>query len=166
MIERQDTEQPVHTWELAARSDLERVTEWSDSCRYVSQLMTSDVFTVRPGDLVDLAASLMDWEHLRHVPVEDESGRLVGLISHRSFLRLVARGHAKGEELKAVRELMTPDPVTIHSSASTLEAVEMMRNNTVGCLPVVDDGRLVGIITESDLVAVAARLLDDHLREL
>jgi CBS domain-containing protein len=108
----------------------------------------------------------MDWEHLRHVPVEDDNGQLVGLLSHRALLRLVARGHEKTAEPKAVRDLMNSDPVTIPSSASTLEAIEVMRNNTVGCLPVVDDGRLVGIITESDLVAVAARLLDDHLRGL
>jgi len=163
MIERQDTEQPVHSWDLAGPADLERVTDWSDSYRFVSQLMTSDVFTVRPGDLVDLAASLMDWEHLRHVPVEDDQGQLVGLLSHRALLRMVAKGARQDAEPTAVRELMTSDPVTISSSSSTLEAVELMRAKNVGCLPVVAAGRLVGIITESDYLAVAARLLDERL---
>lgn len=161
MIERQDSEAPVHTWEPATADDLERVEQWRESNRTVSQLMTSDVFTVRPGDLVDMAASLMDWEHLRHVPVEDDDGRVVGLISHRSLLRLVARG--KGGEPVAVRELMTPDPVSISSDTTTVEAIRVMRERRVGCLPVVDDGRLVGIITETDLIHVAARLLDEHL---
>ena len=44
--------------------------------------------TVHPEDLVDLAASVMEWEHIRHVPVEDTDGRLVGLVSHRALLRL------------------------------------------------------------------------------
>lgn len=161
MIERQDTERPVHEWEPASEEDLQRVEQWRDSNRTVSQLMTSDVFTVRPGDLVHMAASLMDWEHLRHVPVEGEDGQVVGLISHRALLRLVARG--KGGEPVAVRELMTPDPVTIRSDATTVECIRVMRERGVGCLPVVDDGRLVGIITETDLIGVAARLLDEHL---
>ena len=53
--------------------------------------MTTDVFSVRPEDVVDLAASLMDWRHIRHVPVEDGEGKLVGLVSHRTLLRSSAR---------------------------------------------------------------------------
>jgi len=97
------------------------------------------------------------------VPVEDDQGQLVGLLSHRALLRMVAQGPRQGSEPTAVRELMTADPVTISSASSTLEAVELMRSKNVGCLPVVDDGRLVGIITETDFLAVAARLLDEHL---
>ena len=45
--------------------------------------MSTDLFTVKPDDLIDLAASVMDWRHIRHVPVEDDEGHLVGLVTHR-----------------------------------------------------------------------------------
>ncbi|RKY20762.1 MAG: hypothetical protein DRQ55_06615 [Planctomycetota bacterium] len=164
MLDRQDAGEPVHTWTLAGRAELQAVQASRGSYQYVGQFMTRDVFTVRPGDLVDLAASVMDWEHLRHVPVEDDGGRLVGLISHRSLMRYVASGASSEGEPMAVSELMHLDPVTCAPETLTLEAIELMRVKRVGCLPVMDDGHLVGIITETDLVAVAARLLEQHLR--
>ena len=95
--------------------------DWAQNYRTVGQFMSTDLFTVRPDDLVDLAASVMDWRHIRHVPVEDEAGRLVGLVSHRDLLRLLARGLAdKSNEPVAVRQIMKPDPVTITPDTPTL----------------------------------------------
>lgn len=152
---------PVHEWELA------RVgggTDWRSSYRTVGQVMTTDLFTVHPEDVVDLAASVMDWEHIRHVPVEDNEGRLVGLVSHRSLLRLVTRGD-DGAEPVAVREIMKPNPVSVEPETSVLEAIAIMRRNRVSCLPVTNEGRLVGIVSEHDFLEVAARLFEDKLRE-
>lgn len=164
MLDRLHTGQPVHQWTLAGRAELQAVNAWRDSYRTVSQYMTRDVFTVRPGDLLDLAASVMDWEHLRHVPVEDAEGHLVGLLSHRALLRFVAQGSAFDAEPAAVSDLMTLNPVTCSPDTPTLDAIALMRAHKVGCLPVLEEGRLVGIITETDLIAVAARLLEQHLR--
>ncbi|MFT5048890.1 MAG: CBS domain-containing protein/gamma-glutamyl:cysteine ligase YbdK (ATP-grasp superfamily) [Chlamydiales bacterium] len=159
---RQAEGRPVHTWALVeAKEDI----DWRHSFRKVSQVMTSDVFTLHPEDVIDLAASLMDWEHLRRVPVEDDAGRLVGLLSQRGLMRLVARGGGPGGEPLAVREAMRKDPVTIGPDASTLDALEKMRVHGVGCLPVVRDGLLVGIVTEHDFMEVAGRLLEESLRE-
>ena len=128
--------------------------------------MTTDLFTVRPEDLVDLAASLMEWEHIRHVPVEDDEGRLVGLVSHRSLLRLVGRGlEQENREPVAVRDIMRTNPITATPDTTTLDAIGTMRRHKVSCLPVVKKDRLVGIVTEHDLIKVAGRLLEDHLRE-
>ncbi len=160
MIKRQADNQPVHTWELARANESPR---WADSFRTVGQVMATDVFTVHPEDLVDLAASVMEWEHIRHVPVEDSEGRLVGLVSHRALLRMVGRGG--NSDPVAVREIMTPDPVTITPKASTLGAIETMRRHKVSCLPVVRDGILVGIVTEADFIDVAAELLEEKLRD-
>jgi CBS domain-containing protein len=165
MLERQASCEPVHTWSLVGLDELRTVSEWRDSYMTVGQFMSTDLFTVRPNDLVDLAASLMDWEHVRHVPVEDDEGQLVGLLSHRSLLRLISRRSLRDGEPIAVSSLMTPEPVTVTSDTLTLDAVALMREAKVGCLPVVDDGRLVGIITEADLIGVAARLLDEHLSQ-
>jgi CBS domain-containing protein len=165
MLDRQAAGEPIHAWSLAGRAELQAVDACSGSYRFVGQFMTRDVFTVRPGDLVDLAASVMDWEHLRHVPVEDTDGDLVGLLSHRSLLRYVAGGGMERGEPMAVEDLMKRDPVTCNPDTTTLDAIELMRAHRVGCLPVMKDGTLVGIITETDLIAVAARLLDQHLRD-
>ena len=158
LLRQQETGRPVHTWELARLEDTGDVRE---SYRTVGQIMTTDLFTVHPEDLIDLAASVMDWEHLRHVPVEDQEGRLVGLVTHRQLLRMVGQGLASTSI--AVREIMRVDPVTASPDTTTREAIDLMRDHKVGCLPVVQDGKLVGIVTESDFIEVSARLLDEWL---
>lgn len=162
-IARQRTADPVHTWDLA---DIGEFDGWRESYLQVGQFMTTDLFTVHPEDVVDLAASLMDWRHIRHVPVEDNDGRLVGLVSHRSLLRLVGQGMKGAERTPvAVKDIMKRDPVTVTPGTATLDAIEIMRRHKVGSLPVVEEGRLVGIITERDLIRVAAMLFEKHLRE-
>ncbi len=164
MMVRQETGDPVHTWELADTGEFDG---WKENYIQVGQFMTTDLFTVHPEDVVDLAASLMDWRHIRHVPVEDNDGRLVGLVSHRTLLRLVGQG-VRGTHRTpvAVKDIMRQDPITVTPNTPTLEAIEVMRRHKVGCLPVVEQGnRLVGIITERDLIRVAAMLFEKHLRE-
>ena len=162
MLDHQTRNEPVHTWPLApAEGD-----DWRHGFASVRQVMQSDLFTVGPEDLVDLAANLMDWEHLRQVPVEDSQGRLVGLVSHRTILRTFASRLAAGDRRPiAVREIMRADPVSIEPEASVLDAIERMREHRVSCLPVVEDGRLVGIVTEHDFIRVAGWLLERALRE-
>lgn len=160
MLDQQWTGQPVHEW---AEAHVESAEDVRDSYRTVGQFMSTDLFTVHPEDLIDLAASVMDWEHLRHVPVEDHEGHLVGLVTHRMLLRQISQGQA-GRPV-AVREIMNPAPVTITSDMTTLEALRLMRGSRLGCLPVVQDGKLVGLVTESDILDVSSRLLDEWLQE-
>jgi CBS domain-containing protein len=161
---RQKAGEPVHCWELA---DLGEFEGWRESYLQVGQFMTTDLFTVHPEDVVDLAASLMDWRHIRHVPVEDNDGHLVGLVSHRTLLRMVGQG-IKGNDgqAPAVKDIMKRDPITATPMTPTLEAIDLMRKNKVSCLPVVEaDNKLVGIITERDLIRVAAMLFETQLRD-
>jgi CBS domain-containing protein len=161
MLACQNKGQPVHCWPLfeVAESD-----DWKQGYQTVGQFMATDLFTVRPDDLVDLAASVMDWRHIRHVPVEDEEGRLVGLVTHRALLRLLSRGAQwQNTTPLTVREIMKTDPVTVSSTTPTLEALELMRYNRVGCLPVVDDDQLVGIVTSYDFLDASARLFKEKL---
>src|ERR1044072_9890278 len=99
--------------------------------------MSTDPFTVAPDDLIDLAHSSMEWRHIRHVPVENGDGRLVGLVSHRALLHLVSRGLRGRPELITVRDVMVADPVTVSPGTSTLDAIALMRGKGRGCLPVV-----------------------------
>lgn len=161
MLEQQRLGRPVHEWPLAEAAE---PMDERENYRTVGQFMTTDLLTVHPEDLVDLAASLMDWEQIRHVPVEDDKGHLVGLVSHRALLRLVARGGTEGGERVPIRDIMRADPLTVTPKTSTLEVIRIMREQKLSCLPVVDDGRLVGIVTERDLIDVSARLLEAYLK--
>jgi CBS domain-containing protein len=105
----------------------------------------------------------MDWRHVRHVPVEDNSGKLVGLVSHRALLRLVANGLISDADKVTVSEIMNPDPVTVHPETSTVEAIRLMREQQLACLPVLRDGKLVGLVTEHDLIVVSSHLLETYL---
>src|SRR4030095_4475717 len=149
---------PIARWALAQMNDKE---DWDDSYQSVAQLMTTDLFTVHPDDLVDLAASVMNWRHIRHVPVEDDKGVLVGLISHRDLLRLLAQGGLgrKGQAV-TVQEIMKRDVVTVEPETSTLEALKIMRRHRVGCLPVIEEGQLVGILTAYDFLALSAHIIE------
>lgn len=164
MLDRQRGSRPVHEWEYGR---LREDDDWRrHGYRTVGQFMSTDLFTVHPEDLVDLAASVMDWEHIRHVPVEDDHGHLVGIITHRALLRFMARGGTNAtDQPVAVRDIMKTAPVTVSPETLTLEAMHLMREQQIGCLPVVDGDKLVGIITESDLLDVSARLLEKYLSE-
>jgi CBS domain-containing protein len=162
MIKHQESEEPVHTWPLASIAEH---CEWIDNYRTVEQFMSRDLFTVRPEDVLDLAAGLMEWRHIRHVPVEDEHGLLVGLLSHRDMLRLFqkASGEPRGEPL-IVRDVMTTNIHCISPETETLDALYTMRDKRIGCLPVCKDGKLLGLITDYDFLTVSTRLLEERLK--
>jgi CBS domain-containing protein len=159
MLTRQREGTPVHEWALP---EPEERGDWRDQFRTVAQVMTTDLFTVRPGDSAELAASIMYWKQVRHLPVEDESGVVVGILTHRSLLKLLAEGQP-GTDPVPVRDVMRRDPVTIAPDASCLEAVRLMHTHRLSGLPVLQNGRLVGIITDRDFSDAAARLFEQEL---
>ncbi len=162
MVEQQQSGRPVADWPLA---EFCTAQDWRESYRSVGQFMATDLFTVRPDDIVDFAASLMEWRYIRHVPVEDDSGRLLGLVSHRQLLRLIARGLDHDGPPAMVRDIMRPDPVSVGPETTTVDAIRLMREKRLSCLPVTDNGKLVGLVTEYDLIVVASRLLESVLGE-
>lgn len=161
ILDRQKKGHPVHTWPVVKKTES---GDWEQGYRTVGQFMSTDLFTVQPEDLIDLAASVMDWRHIRHVPVENEEGKLVGLITHRNLLRLVSTGSLeKSMNSITVREVMVPNPVTVPPSTPTLEAIKIMREQRIGCLLVVEAGQLVGIVTSYDFLDASALLFEQHL---
>lgn len=153
MLERQQSDAPVHRWTPVEGYGSEG---WRQSQHTVGHVMSTDLFTVRPDDLLELVARVMEWQDVRHVPVEDDSGRLVGLVSHRSLLRLMGQSPPAGVEPAAVRSIMIPDPVSVAPSTPVSEAVKLMRLHRIGSLPVVENERLVGIVTVYDLLEPSA----------
>jgi CBS domain-containing membrane protein len=136
----------------------------------VRDIMTTKVFTIRSDKKVFVAKEIMEWAHVRHVPVVDAGNRLVGIISHRDILdaslsaldRNVAeaerRQHLAGPTALA---LMSHPTHTIAPSAPVQEAARMLREHKVGCLPVVEGDRLVGIVTDHDILMLVERLPPD-----
>ena len=125
----------------------------------VEKLMAKKVETLDRNDTLSLAEDLMKMKQLRHLPVLDE-GRLVGIVTQRDLLHAglsTAMGFgskARGEFLKAVlvKEVMTDEVVTTSRSEDVSDAARTMLAKGIGCLPVVEGEKLVGLISESDIV--------------
>jgi CBS domain-containing protein len=75
----------------------------------------------------------------------------------------VAQGRVGRDHKVTVAEIMIPDPLTVSPDTPTVEAIRLMRDHQLACLPVTRDNRLVGIVTEHDLIIVASRLLEAQL---
>lgn len=141
----------------------------------VSDVMTWHPATIRPDASLATARETMEEKGIRHLPVTDESGTLLGILSDRDvrsaafapavaeFLSEPARRRLRGvgRELAAlrVRDIMTWDAVTIDPGADVAHAAAIMFEGRFGSLPVVETRRLVGILTRRDaLKALAASL--------
>jgi len=134
---------------------------------YVNDLMQRDVVTLEASDSLGLADDIMRLGRIRHMPVISR-GRLVGVLSQRDLFRaaissvLEFRPGTEREWLAKiqVREVMTPHVVTVSPSTTIHAAVDVMLQKRIGCLPVVEDDKLIGLLSETDCMRYLARLLD------
>ncbi len=158
MVKNQKKGEPVHKWGLARVEDVDL---WKPSSLIVEEFMTTDLFTARKDDLIEFAANLLDWRRIRYIPIEDDQKHLVGLLSMRMVLREYSKSvNEEGEyESHAIEDIMINNPITIHPEASIIEAMEIMQEQQIGCLPVVKNSRLVGIITEDNFLNISRRLI-------
>ncbi len=163
LIKNQREELPAHRWELASQDD---ARELEPDSLLVEEIMVTDLYTVQPDDLLELVAELMDWNHIRYVPVENENGELEGLITSRMLLRYFSRKHLEAERKKpvSVRAVMITDPVTVEPEQSFLDVLNLMSTRQIGCVPVVKKGKLVGIITQADFVNITAGMIKHYVR--
>jgi CBS domain-containing protein len=135
------------------------------SNKQVRDLMSRPVRTLDRNDTLTLADSVMRDERIRHLPVLDGRGRLVGILSQRDlFLNALVRALGYGTMARdrsfhtlVVKEVMTEDVVTATPETLITAAAQMMVDRKIGCLPVVEGGTLVGILSESDIVSAVAR---------
>jgi CBS domain-containing protein len=130
--------------------------------------MTSELFAVRQAAPVSVLQDLMDEKRIRHVPVVDDDGTLVGLVSQRDVIRCASAADelplsTSGDLLGAIRaeDIMTQQVETVDADDDLAAAARIMLENKYGCLPVVEEGVLAGIITEADFVRLMADLGQD-----
>src|SRR5262245_35481816 len=158
------------------------------------QIMTKPVITVSPETTILEAANIMLQKHVSGLPVVDSGGELVGIVSEGDFIRrseigtqrkrgrwlrfILGPGRSAAdfvqEHGRRVAEVMTKDPLTITEDTRMPEIVELMEKNIVKRLPVVHDGKLVGIVSRANLLQAVASLArevpdptadDDHIRD-
>jgi CBS domain-containing protein len=123
----------------------------------VKDLMSRMVITIRPSDEIDIAKLEMDLASIRHLPVTDRHGALMGVVSKSDLLQALVR---QGGGSVRVEGLMAREVITVVADAPAYEAARLMSSRKIGCLPVIDQRRrVVGILTATDLLIAAERAL-------
>jgi acetoin utilization protein AcuB len=157
------TRRPVHPGR--EQDELEALT-WPEGAR-VGDYMTRGVATIHPDTLARGAAEMMRTRRIRHLPVVDRGGRLVGIITDRDLRQVLfnpamqARlGHgADALAAVTVRDLMTRTVLTVRPDTHLQEAARLMHERKIGAVPVLQGGRVVGILTETDALKVFRQAL-------
>ena len=160
IVKNQVSGQPVHEWEIPELTDLE---DYEVGDITVEEFMETDIFTVEQDDIVELVADIMNWQDLRYIAVENDKGLLTGLVSSTSLLKGFVRPPIdENGAVTLVKDIMITNPIKINYKASFMDAMKMIKENNIGCLPVVrDSGELVGMITEMTFFKMSKRLLQN-----
>ncbi len=133
----------------------------------VKDLMTRDPICGQPDMVVTQIQKLMNGHRIRHLPIVDETGELVGLVTQRSLLSALRTEESDLSQFEVsyilakirTRHVMVQDVITINQDVPAEEAARVMADERIGCLPVMGDGGLVGIITDNDLFNAMLNLL-------
>ncbi|KUE80188.1 acetoin utilization protein AcuB [Aeromonas schubertii] len=134
----------------------------------LSEIMTEKPFTLGPENSLKQAIDLMNQEKIRHIPVVDGEHQLLGLVTLSDVLAtresklFVTTQEREAEFTDSVRleELMTRNVAWVDPHAGIKEAALYLQRHKYGCLPVVERGKLIGIVTDSDFIGVAINLLE------
>jgi CBS domain-containing membrane protein len=133
----------------------------------VKDIMTTEVFVLHATQTLELVRSLMRIKHVRHVPIVDEDNSFVGLMTHRDLLAQTISHLADVDEEEQeyldrhihIMNIMKTDVLTADPDTDVCTAINMLLENKYGCLPIVSEGRLVGIVTEADFLNLTLGLL-------
>ncbi len=146
MYKNQETGMPVHQWPM-----YENLPNKYQDAHLVGHVMSTQLFTIHENDLADLATSIMEWKGIHHVPVENIKGELVGLLT---WAHLEKFKKNKNCDIDCVvADIMMKNVYIAHPETKILEAIHLMKLQDIGCLPVVQEKCLVGIITIKDIIA-------------
>ena len=141
---------PVCEWKEV---DPKQKFEIQNKFEKVSQVMSTDLFVVRETDMVQLVLKIMEWRNINRMPVEGSKGQLIGLLTRSHIKKLIAKDPLIRESF--VRDAMIKKVIVASPDDKLSDAIDKMKLNQVGCLPVVRRKVLVGIITETDLIKIA-----------
>lgn len=133
----------------------------------VKDLMQTDVVTLRMTDTLEVADTFMRMGLIRHLPIVDADNQLVGLVAQADLLKasaslvlpLIGITEKEGLGTVAIHDVMVTNITTITPDAEIVEAVDLLAAGRLGCLPVVENSCLVGILTETDCLRYLSDLL-------
>jgi CBS domain-containing membrane protein len=133
----------------------------------IKDIMTSEVFVLHAAQTLELLRSLMRIKHVRHVPIVDPDNTFVGLMTHRDLLAQTISHLAEVDDEEQeyldrhihIMNIMKTDVTTVDPEMDVCNAITMLLDHKYGCLPVVTDGKLVGIVTEADFMKLTLDLL-------
>lgn len=140
----------------------------SDTHKTVGDVMTRQVMVLNVEDNLDKVMKAMEHFHIRHVPVVDGE-KVVGIVTHRDILAVMhsklgpnaTKDESSGlYDRTFVINVMTKDPLTVTPETTLKDVVKLLREHKIGGFPVVSNDKLVGIITETDVLLVLEKLLD------
>ncbi len=148
---------PVHEWKAPTLQDYKG---YKPDLLTVEDIMRTEMLTVQKSDLAELCAQLMEWRQLNYMAVEDKRGRLVGMVTAKKLMNelILERQKQKPKDL-LIKDVMEEEPITITPSANISEAISLMNEHMVNCLPVVQNKELVGMITESNFLKITDRII-------
>lgn len=131
--------------------------------RMVKDIMKQPVLTLGRNDRLSVAEDLLQQERIRHIPVLDDDGKLCGIVTQRdlfrgALLRALGYGSRLADKLfesLPIKEAMTDEVISTSPETPVSDAARLMLKHKIGCLPVTEDGTLVGIVTETDFIELA-----------
>ncbi|MCP4075769.1 MAG: CBS domain-containing protein [Gammaproteobacteria bacterium] len=128
----------------------------------IDELMTPNPFTLSENDSLDDARNIMTEKHIRHIPVVSSDKQLIGLVTQRDVLEATVPGSEQQGNRGDIKlsEIMIRNVSVLHQTDSVRQAAIYLQTHKFGCLPVVSDDALVGIITDSDFIDIAINLLE------
>ena len=145
IYENQQQNKPVHEWPVK-----DNQLETHEAAHQVGHIMSTQLFTVKENDLADLATSIMEWKKVFHVPVENSTGDLRGLLTWTHMKRHQEREGSNGNSI--VADIMVKDVMTVNPETEISEAIRLMKKHEYGCMPVTHGDQLVGIVTIKDVL--------------
>ena len=128
-------------------------------------IMTTEVITIGVDDNLNAARKIMHDKRIRHLPVVDAEGQVAGLVTITDVLA-ATDSFLRDDDSKMhpeqipVKDVMVSDVITVDEHAGIRQAAVFLEKHRIGCLPVVTDGELRGIVTDTDFVGVAINLLE------
>jgi CBS domain-containing protein len=153
MHRQRKSRKPVHQWRLPA---LTKAKNMEVDYNYVVNVMRTDIITVQENDLIDLVAKIMEWRNIRHIPVENQKGKILGVLTRKHIDAYFQ--NPKRKKLATAGEVMQRQVITIEPETDVKFALLLMIEHKVSCLPVVSGDQLVGIITDTDAHEVWEKL--------
>jgi CBS domain-containing protein len=186
-VQRQTSELPISAWADAELHEKDRAPKGDQK---VSQYMNSDFVCVQPDEPIELALEVMRWEKVRHLAVEDERGKLMGLVTYAVLAKALGVGASDASALAEVRrpsepvpapggrtggraggplsvqDCMQPADLVVTPDTPTLEAAQLFRSSKLNCVPVVQDGYIVALLTAENFVDIAEHVIAESSRQL